>query len=49
MVWSTPWTPPKQYKDNNSTVGGHLKYDSSSYKGYADFLVKYVQDVRKNT
>jgi glucuronoarabinoxylan endo-1,4-beta-xylanase len=48
MLWSTSWTPPKQYKDNNSLVAGNLKSDSASMQGFANHLVKYVQDVKKN-
>jgi glucuronoarabinoxylan endo-1,4-beta-xylanase len=48
MIWAAAWTPPAKFKTNNSTVGGSLKSDATSQQGYADFLVKYVQDVKKN-
>jgi glucuronoarabinoxylan endo-1,4-beta-xylanase len=47
MIWSAAWTPPSKLKTNGSAVGGSLKSDSASQQGYADFLVKYVQDVKK--
>jgi O-glycosyl hydrolase len=47
-IWSTSWTPPGQFKDNGSLTGGHFKSDSASMQGFADHLVKYVQDVKKN-
>jgi len=47
-IWSAAWTPPSKFKTNGSTVGGSLKSDATSQQGYADFLVKYVQDVKKN-
>jgi glucuronoarabinoxylan endo-1,4-beta-xylanase len=47
-IWSTSWTPPAQFKDNGSLTGGHFKSDSASMQGFADHLVKYVQDVKKN-
>ena len=47
-IWAAAWTPPAKFKTNNSTVGGSLKSDAASQQGYADFLVKYVQDIKKN-
>jgi glucuronoarabinoxylan endo-1,4-beta-xylanase len=47
-IWSAVWTPPTKFKTNGGAVGGSLKSDSASQKGYADFLVKYVQDIKKN-
>jgi glucuronoarabinoxylan endo-1,4-beta-xylanase len=47
-IWSAAWTPPGNFKTNGSTVGGSLKSDAASQQGYADFLVKYVQDVKEN-
>jgi glucuronoarabinoxylan endo-1,4-beta-xylanase len=48
MIWAAAWTPPSKFKTNGSNVGGSLKSDSASQKGYADYLIKYVQDVKKN-
>jgi glucuronoarabinoxylan endo-1,4-beta-xylanase len=47
-IWSSQWSPPTKYKDTNSVKGGHIKSDSASMQGYANHLVKYVQDVKKN-
>ncbi len=47
-IWSSAWSPPARFKTNNNVVGGSLKSDAESQQGYADFLVKYVQDVKKN-
>jgi O-glycosyl hydrolase len=47
-IWSTSWTPPPQFKDNGSLIGGRFNSDSASMRGFADHLVKYVQDVKKN-
>ncbi len=47
-MWSTSWTPPTQFKTNGSSIGGSFKSDSASMQGFADHLVKYVQDVKKN-
>jgi len=38
----TPWSPPKQFKINNSLYGGALKKES--YNDYADYLVKAISD-----
>jgi glucuronoarabinoxylan endo-1,4-beta-xylanase len=48
IIWAAAWTPPSKFKSNGSTVGGSLKSDAASQQGYADFLVKYVQDIKKN-
>lgn len=37
---STAWSPPAWMKDNNSTVGGHLRPDK--YDAYAEYLAQYV-------
>ncbi|HSP82867.1 MAG TPA: glycoside hydrolase family 30 beta sandwich domain-containing protein, partial [Gillisia sp.] len=44
-IMGTPWSPPVWMKDNNSTIGGSLlpRY----YKVYADYLVKYIQEMDK--
>ncbi len=45
-LMASPWTPPKQYKDNNDYYhGGHLKEDC--YQKYADYLVNYVLMMKK--
>ena len=48
IIWAAAWTPPAKFKTNNSTVHGSLKSDAASQQGYADYLVKYVQDIKKN-
>ena len=47
LIWSTSWTPPPRFKDNNALAGGHFNSDSASMQGFADHLVKYVQDAKK--
>lgn len=43
---AAPWSPPVWMKTNNQTKGGELK---SEYFGiYANYFVKYVQEMRKN-
>jgi glucuronoarabinoxylan endo-1,4-beta-xylanase len=40
-VWSTPWSPPAAWKDNNNVNnGGHLL--ASHYQDYANQLATYV-------
>jgi glucuronoarabinoxylan endo-1,4-beta-xylanase len=48
IIWAAAWTPPSKFKTNGSTVGGSLKSDDASQQGYADYLVQYVQDVKKS-
>ena len=43
ILWSTSWTTPPQFQTE-----GYFNSDSASMKGFADHLVKYVQDVKKN-
>jgi glucuronoarabinoxylan endo-1,4-beta-xylanase len=43
IVWSTSWLPPQQFQTD-----GYFNSDSASMQGYADFLVKYVKDVKTN-
>jgi glucuronoarabinoxylan endo-1,4-beta-xylanase len=44
-VWSTPWSPPAAWKDNNSVDnGGHLLPDH--YQDYADLLAQYVLNMQ---
>lgn len=44
-VWSTPWSPPGAWKDNNSVNnGGHLL--ASHYQDYADLLSRYVRNMQ---
>jgi O-glycosyl hydrolase len=43
-AWSTPWTPPREWKTNHDTAnGGSL--DPSHYQDYANHLANYVQDM----
>ena len=44
-IMATPWSPPVWMKDNKNTVGGSLlpKY----YDVYADYLVKYIQEMEQ--
>ena len=44
-IWSTPWSPPAEWKTNNDvTNGGRLI--SGYYQDYANLLTKYVQDMK---
>jgi glucuronoarabinoxylan endo-1,4-beta-xylanase len=46
LVWSTPWTPPREWKTNHDTAnGGSL--DPAHYQDYATALADYVQDVAR--
>lgn len=41
------WSPPAGMKTNNKTAGGgHLK--ASSRGAYADYLIKYIKDFKRN-
>lgn len=45
-ILGTPWSPPAWMKDDNSTVGGRLL--PSFYKSFANYLVKYIQEMKTN-
>jgi glucuronoarabinoxylan endo-1,4-beta-xylanase len=47
-VWSTPWSPPVNFKDTNSVNGGSFVSSSANYQGYAAQLANYVTTM-KNT
>lgn len=43
-VWSTPWSPPAEWKDNNDVInGGHLL--ASHYEDYACQLADYADNM----
>ncbi|WP_157474887.1 glycoside hydrolase family 30 beta sandwich domain-containing protein [Dyadobacter sp. Leaf189] len=44
-IMGSPWSPPVWMKDNGDTRGGSLKPDS--YPAYARYLVRYVQEMKK--
>lgn len=45
-VWSTPWTPPREWKTNHDTAnGGEL--DPAHYQDYANALADYAQDMAR--
>lgn len=44
-IMATPWSPPVWMKDNKSTVGGSLL--PQYYDVYANYLVKYIQEMEK--
>lgn len=44
-LMASPWSPPKWMKDNNDTKGGSLK--PQWYGVYAEYLVKYIQEMKK--
>jgi glucuronoarabinoxylan endo-1,4-beta-xylanase len=43
IIWSTSWNTPKRFQTD-----GYFNSDSASMQGFADHLVKYVQDVKNN-
>ena len=43
-VWSTPWSPPQQFKSNNNPNGGN--YLSASNQAYANLLANYVVNMK---
>ena len=50
LIWSTEWSPPAKYKDNNNVNG---KADNNTFnntaansQGYADYLVNYVKTIK---
>lgn len=44
-ILGSPWSPPVWMKDNGDTRGGSLKKEY--YPAYAKYLVKYVQEMKK--
>ena len=44
-ILGSPWTPPSWMKTNNNSKGGSLKPEF--YDAYARYLVKYVQEMKK--
>ena len=45
-ILGSPWSAPAWMKDNNSSVGGHLK--TQYYGVYAKYFVKYIQAMKSN-
>jgi len=45
-ILASPWSPPVWMKDNGDTKGGSLKPEY--YTAYANYLVKYIQEMKKN-
>lgn len=45
-ILGSPWSPPVWMKTNGDTRGGSLKPEY--YTAYAKYLVKYVQEMKKN-
>lgn len=45
-ILGSPWSPPVWMKDNGDTRGGSLKPEF--YGVYANYLVKYIQEMKKN-
>ena len=44
-IIAAPWSPPVWMKDNGKSKGGSLKPEF--YRTYADYFVKYIQDMKK--
>src|ERR1035438_2323314 len=47
-VWSTPWSPPANFKNTNTVNGGAFASSTANYQGYAAQLANYVATL-KNT
>ena len=45
-VWSTPWSPPPQFKDNKTVNGGNFL--SASNQAYASLLASYVVNMKNS-
>lgn len=45
-ILASPWSPPVWMKDNGDTKGGSLKPEF--YTVYANYLVKYIQEMKKS-
>jgi glucuronoarabinoxylan endo-1,4-beta-xylanase len=46
-VWSTPWSPAANFKNNNSTTNGGFVGTTSNYQAYASQLASYVVNMKK--
>lgn len=44
-LMATPWSPPVWMKTNENSIGGSLKPEF--YEVYAKYLVKYIQEMKK--
>ena len=47
-VWSTPWSPAANFKNNNNTTNGGFTGSVANYQAYAGQLANYVSSM-KNT
>jgi glucuronoarabinoxylan endo-1,4-beta-xylanase len=47
-VWSTPWSPAANFKNNNNTTNGGFVGNPANYQAYANQLANYVVSM-KNT
>jgi glucuronoarabinoxylan endo-1,4-beta-xylanase len=47
-VWSTPWSPPANFKNTNTVNGGAFASSTANYQGYAARMANYVATL-KNT
>jgi glucuronoarabinoxylan endo-1,4-beta-xylanase len=45
-VWSTPWTPPPQYKDSGVLDGGNYLGGAANNLAYARYLANYVVQMK---
>ena len=45
-VWSTPWSPPPQFKSNGNVNGG--TFLSASNQAYANVLAQYVVNMQNS-
>lgn len=45
-VWSTPWSPPPQFKSNGNVNGGNFL--SASNQAYANLLASYVVNMKNS-
>src|SRR6185503_10771641 len=45
-IWSAPWSPAVQFKDNGNVNGGNFIGNASNYQAYASQLATYVVNMK---
>ena len=43
-IIASPWSPPAWMKTTDTLQGGQLKDDAATYRSYADYLLRFIQD-----
>ncbi len=46
-VWSAPWSPPPQFKDNNNVNGGNFVGTLANYQAWAKLLATYITNMNQ--